>query len=162
MSGRINLIDLVENNRIRLERAEPMSKADRNEKLLATLTAQLDGNMLSKTRRRAAKIDRYIENTPAQDTDQLRLGERRPLKVQAANGSCLPRTRLIVLHEIAVESSRGKVRALKRLAKVASGIGNSRGPDQLDVWDCQGMYVQLHPFSIATRAKNDSVITGVG
>src|SRR6266436_3089116 len=48
MSGRIDLIDLVENDRIGLERAKAMGEAGRNEELLVALTAQLYGNVPSK------------------------------------------------------------------------------------------------------------------
>jgi len=50
MSGRIDLIDLVENDRVGLERAKAMGKAGRNEELLVTRTAQLYANMPSKAR----------------------------------------------------------------------------------------------------------------
>src|SRR6266404_267303 len=158
MSGRIELIDLVENDRIGLERAKAMGKAGGNEELLVPLTAQLDGNMPAEARRRTAKIDSYIENPPAQHTNQLRLSERRPLKVQAANGSRPIGARLIVLEKIVVEPLRGKVRSLERLAKVSSGVGKSRCSDQFDIWNCQRMYVHLHLHSPAVDAQKAPVV----
>src|SRR6266404_2585380 len=158
MSGRIELIDLVENDRIGLERAKAMGKAGGNEELLVPLTAQLDGNMPAEARRRTAKIDSYIENPPAQHPNQLRLSERRPLKVQAANGSRPIGSRLIVLDEIVIEPPRGKVGSLERLAKVSSGVGESRCPDQFDIRNYQTMYVQRHPHSLAIDAQKALVV----
>src|SRR5882672_1010059 len=45
MRGRIDLIDLVKDDRIWLERAKAVGKACWNEELFVTLTAQLRGNM---------------------------------------------------------------------------------------------------------------------
>ena len=100
-----------------------MGKAGRNEELLVTLTAQLYGNMPAQSL--ATKIDSHIENTPAQHTNQLGLSERRTLKVQAANGPRPIGARLSVLDEFAIETLRGKVRSLERLAKVSSRVGKS-------------------------------------
>jgi hypothetical protein len=66
---------------------------------------------------------------------------------------------LIVLQKIVIEPLRGKVRSLERLAKISSGVGKSRCPDQFDIRNCQRMHIQLHPRSLAVDAQNTVVVT---
>ena len=58
-----------------------------NQQLLIAFTVQFNGDMPSKGRRGAAKIDGHVENAPTKHADQLGLRKRRALKVQAAHRS---------------------------------------------------------------------------
>src|SRR4051794_11811516 len=107
MCCRIEPIDLVKDDCFGLQRAEAVGESDRNEQLFVTLAVQFDGNVPSKARGRTTHINGDIKNASSQHANQLRLGERRPLIMQAANRSRAIGFRLVVLKEIAAKALRG-------------------------------------------------------
>jgi hypothetical protein len=81
---RVLAIDLIEDLAVVSDRAVAVSEAAGHPKLFATLCGQFGAYKLALSGRACADIHRDIENRALQRPDQLTLGVRRQLEVQAA------------------------------------------------------------------------------
>ena len=109
---RVGARHLVEHLGVGLERAEAVREADRHEELRPVLGRNLGGDVAAEGRRAAPQIDRDVEDAPARHPDQLGLGVRRGLEMQAADRARLRRARMIVLDEFEVDAGGGQRRRL--------------------------------------------------
>src|SRR5271157_1945316 len=99
MGGRVGRGRLVENLGVRLQSDESVGKSDRDQELAPVFGRELNRDMSAEGRRRAANVDRDVEDGAAYDAHQLVLRERRGLEVQAAQNALRRGIGMIVLHE---------------------------------------------------------------
>src|SRR5579872_4639149 len=99
MGRRIERGRLVENLDVGLQSEEGVGEADRDQQLAPVFRRQLDRDMAAKGRRRAANVDRDIEDGAAGAADELVLREGRRLEVEPAQGAGRRRIGMIVLDE---------------------------------------------------------------
>ncbi len=74
------------------------------EQLPPVLGRKLDRDMLAKSWRSAADVHSDVEDAATHHPHQFVLGERRRLEMQSTQGADFSRQRMIVLHEIIVET----------------------------------------------------------
>src|SRR6516164_3407800 len=119
--GRIIVIDLIGDHRVRFERAETMRKAARDEKLLAPISSQRIGCPSTIGRGANAEIHCNVIDAAAQHANKLRLRFGRRLEVKASNGSRPDRKRFVILNE-----TRSQTELLARTLTVCLGKMTSR------------------------------------
>src|SRR5205814_8330995 len=87
-----------------LQRAIAVGKDLGDEKLVALRGAEHSRDVMPESWRTPANIDGNIEDRTGRDAQQLGLGERRGLEMQAAQHACAHRQRVIVLDKVNVNS----------------------------------------------------------
>ena len=78
--------------------------------------------------RGAAQVDRHVEHSAAEHSDQFALSMRLELKVQPANRAGVTGVGLIVLDELVGNAEARENPAIVGLGERAAGIGVSAGP----------------------------------
>src|SRR5947207_12493753 len=89
VNGRVTGRDFIENLGVRLERHEAMREADRDENLLPVFGAEDDLHMSAEGWGGFSDIDGDVEEGAADDADELVLGHRSDLIMQAAQHAAL-------------------------------------------------------------------------
>ena len=118
-----------------------MGKTPGHEELAARVCVKLKGGMLAKGRRRAAQIDRDVKDAARKNADELGLGVRGNLEMQAADRADMDRKRLVIL----AESNRKRL-GRPSLGKPAAAVREAARRDKLEVGN-------VHARSFSTRAR---------
>src|SRR4051812_23909618 len=106
-----------------------MRVAGGNEQLPPVMGAELNPRPAAEGRRRAADVDRDVENAAGEAPDQLRLRMGRPLEVKATQSTGLAGQRLIVLTEIVDDAVFGQPLGVVRLAEPSALVAEAAGGD---------------------------------
>jgi hypothetical protein len=114
------------------------------QQLFAALRAELDREVLPVARRSPAQIDDDVEDPSAQRPDQLGLGKRRDLEMQAAHRSLGARARLVVLDEFVRDAGGDELAPRVGLGEVSARVGDARGADEPHAGKRQRTDVQFH------------------
>src|SRR5258705_8702848 len=128
--GRIELTDLVDDFRVRLERAEAMREPDRDIELAAVGRTQLDRHMLPVRGRGAANIDCDIEDRAPQHPDELGLRARRQLKVHATDRALGGGEGMVVLDKLICNAEGGKISCVVGLDEEPAIVAKTATVDQ--------------------------------
>src|SRR6185312_5379237 len=98
--------------------------------------------------RAEAKVDRDVPDPAAHAADQLRLGERRPLEVQAAQDAHRTGLGVVVLDEQVVDAERAQAGRIVGFGKPAALVCEALGLDQLQL-----SHVSPSPARIGAGAR---------
>ena len=118
--------------------------SSRHEQLIAAFGGKFDGRVAAVARGGAAQVDARVENAAGQHADELRLGKRRNLEMQAAHRAGRVRERLVVLHELMGNAGGCEVAPHVGLGEIAARIAEAWRADQFDFGKRQGANAQLH------------------
>ncbi len=124
---RIVIVDLVEDLSVGFEGTETVREAWRNIDLAPVFGTHLGHCELAIGRRTDANIDNDIDDRAVKHAQELGLGVRRRLEMQAPHDAALARERVIVLHEF-VDDTKFRVAAFaegfrEKTARIAIAFG---------------------------------------
>ena len=127
---------LVKNLAVGLQSDEGVGESDRDQELAPVLGREFDRDMAAEGRRRAADVDRDVENAAARAAHELVLGEWRRLEVQSAQGADRGRKGMVVLHEGEIKTRLVPVGAVVNLGEKPSGVAVLLRRHDLDRRNC--------------------------
>lgn len=102
-----------------------MQETWRHPELRPIVRREFDRQVSTISRRATADVDGDVEDRPARDPDELSLGARRFLLVEAANGSLRWGYRMIVLHQRHLACMRAEKVAPERLREEPARIAEA-------------------------------------
>jgi hypothetical protein len=135
---RVVAVDLVGRLGLRLERAEAVGEAARNEDLLAVRGGERRGAPASEARGAPPQIDRDVEQGSPDRPYEFRLGRRRRLEMQPPDRSALHGMRLVILHEIGRDPKIAEDIGPVGLDEVAARVHPALRHDEQHAFELEG------------------------
>ena len=141
--GGVVIVDLVGDLGVGLKRAKTMREAVRHEKLLPSGGGEIRAAPPAVGRRPTSDVDDGVHDRPPHDTNKLGLSPRRDLEMEAAHGSGLRGTGLVVLYERCPNPDFCKSPSVVALDEIAARVLTLRWHDPQHIADFQPVYRQV-------------------